>query len=367
MRAYTMFITLFCLSLQSCQNLQRREIPEPIVVSRAAVTSDTIAISESFISSLSPNYIAIVQPRINGFLTAKRFSNGMPVKRGDVIFRIDSRKQSADLLSANANLESAKANAVEAKNNYSRAIPLAEIDAISQAQLDQYTAEYNAAVARVKSAEQSVKNARLELDYTTICASIDGIISSSEAFVGDYVGPGTKFATLTRIENIDTLCAEVAIPVAQYLNITGRKSFTYNNKELLSNIELYLADGTLYPYKGSYSYTKSAVAATEGTIIIVVTFPNPNYLLKSGQFARVKSNLGAPQPMLTVPQSAVNDIQGVQSVWVIKPDSTVEYRPVTLGVSYAGRQVLRSGVKVGESVVSHGGAKLSNGQKVKVL
>ena len=109
------------------------------------------------------------------------------------------------------------------------------------------------------------------------------------------------------------------------------------------------------------------MATSEGTIIIVVSFPNPNYLLKSGQFARVKSNIGAPQPMLTVPQSAVSDIQGVHSVWVIKPDSTVEYRPVTLGISYADRQELRSGVVAGESVVSHSGVRLSNGQKVKVL
>ncbi|MEE0915992.1 MAG: efflux RND transporter periplasmic adaptor subunit, partial [Alistipes sp.] len=167
MRYNILLIALLVLSVQSCINPIKQKNPEPVVVSGVLVRRDTIAVRESFISSLTPNYVAIVQPRVNGYLAAKLFSNGMPVKRGEVIFRIDNRKQSADVLSAAATLEAARANAIEAENNYNRAIPLAKIDAISKAQLDQYTAQYNAAKANVKSAEQNLKNARLELDYTT--------------------------------------------------------------------------------------------------------------------------------------------------------------------------------------------------------
>ena len=364
----TYFTPLFLISVVavSCIRPTKQTLPEPIVESAQAIEQSVIT-RQSFISSLTPNYTAIVQPRVAGYLSAKLFENGMPVKRGQTIFKIESRRQRADVLAAKAALESAKAQAVEAINNYNRAIPLAAIDAISQAQLDQYTAQYRAAQASVKSAEQNLKNVELDLEYTTISATINGIISTSEAYVGDYVGPGTKFATLTKIENIDTLCASIAIPVGQYLSLSGRKSFSYDNRELLSDIELYLADGTLYPFKGSYSYTKSAVASTEGTIIIVVTFPNPNYLLKSGQFARVKANIGIAHPQIIIPKSSINEIQGINSVWVIDPDSTVSYRQITVGNAIDNsRQIVASGLKAGEKVVLNRGAKLSNGQRVKL-
>lgn len=366
----TRTILLFILPALSLSCLQptKQTIPEPIVVQTASVAVESIATRQSFISSLTANYTAVVQPRVAGYLSAKLFKNGMPVKMGQTIFKIDSRRQRADMLAAKAAFESAKAQSIEAANNYNRAVPLAAIDAISQAQLDQYTAQYRAAKESVKSAEQTLRNAELDVEYTTIKATINGIISSSEAYVGDYVGPGTKFETLTKIENIDTLCAEVAIPVSQYLTLSGRKAFTYNNKELLSDIELYLADGTKYPLGGSYSYTKSAVASTEGTIVIVVSFPNPDYLLKSGQFARVKTNIGASQRQVVIPLSAINEVQGVNSVWVVDKDSTVHYRQVSVGdIVNGGRRVVRSGLVVGEKVVLDGGAKLSNGQKVKVL
>ena len=368
MKSQLTMLSLLTFSLYSCLQPTKQSPPEPIVVQSIEVVAQSRPTQQSFISSLSPNYMAIVQPRINGYLSAKLFENGMPVKRGQTIFRLEDRRQRANMLAAQADLASSQAKAVEAANNYNRAVPLAAIDAISQAQLDQYTAQYRAAQSAVESAAQNLKNAQLELEYTTIKASIDGVISTSEAYVGDYVGPGTKFATLTKIENIDTLCADVAIPVSQYMALSNRKEFTYNNRDLLSDIELYLADGTLYPFKGSYSFTKSAIASTEGTIVIVVTFPNPNYLLKSGQFARIKTNIGAMQPKIVVPSSAIKSVQGVNSVWVIAPDSTLHYRQVEVGELLDNNtRVVVSGLKSGEKIASDGNIKVSNGQSVKLL
>jgi membrane fusion protein (multidrug efflux system) len=151
--------------------------------------------------------------------------------------------------------------------------------------------------------------------------------------------------------------------MADYLKLSGRKSFTYNNESLLSDITLSLADGSVYPFKGKYSYTKSAVADTEGTIIIVVTFPNPNYLLKSGQFARLSANVGEYRRQTIVPASAVRQIQGVSSVWVIGADSVAEYRQVTV-LGSDGKSIALTGGNSGESVALDGNVKLTNGQKV---
>ena len=331
-----------------------------------SVMADSVVTKQIFIATLQPNYSVVVQPRVSGYLSAKMFSNGMPVRRGQVIFRIDDRQQQANMLAAKADYATAVANAIEAQNNYNRAVPLVAIDAISQAQFDQYKAQYEAAKASIASAEQRVKNSQLEVEYTTIVSPINGVISASEAYVGDFVGPGSKFATLTRIENVDTLCVDIAIPMSQYLALSGRRSFTYNNATLLSDITLTLADGSVYPFKGSYSYTKSAVADAEGTIVIVVSFPNPDYLLKSGQFARVKANVGVYREQISVPASAVRQIQGTASVWVVSADSTAYYRGVDI-VSSDSKTVAVVGLKAGERVALDGNARLSNGQKVKVL
>ena len=361
----TSFFLFVLILTVSCNHASStKESISYMEVKVVAAQSNMLRSRKTYISKIGANFSAVVQPRTTGFLSEKHYDNGMPVKQGEVIFRLDGKQQRANLLSAQAALESAKAQSVEARNNYERAVPLAEIDAISKAQLDQYTAEYIAAEASVNSAQQALRNARLELGYTEIRSTINGIISASNAHIGDYVGPGTQFSILTTIENIDTVGVDIAIPMKEYLLLTNRKSFTYENDSLLHNIKLYLADGELYPYAGSYNYTKSAVADSMGTIIIVVSFPNPDYLLKSGQFARVVTDVGVASKAITVPQSCITQIQDVASLWVIKADSTAEYRKVTLGSAVDSCLVITSGVEPGEEVAVGGGMKLRNGMKV---
>lgn len=358
-------IVIATVSLCSACNRAKvaSEIP-PLRIEVTTVRTDTVPNRKTYIGHIAANYEAIIQPRVNGYLVASMFKNGMPVRKGQLIFRLDGRRQRADMLSARASLESAKAREIEAKNNYDRAIPLAKINAISQAQLDQYTAEYAAAKANVNSARQSLKNANLETEYTDIYSSIDGIIASSEAHIGDYVGPGTQFSVLTTIQNIDTVGVDIAIPMQQYLLYSGRKTLTYDNEGLLSNIELYLADGEKYPFDGIYNYTKTNVSDAMGTILLVVSFPNPDYSLKAGQFARIRTDIGSGRPFTVVPQQCISQTQNVNSLWVIRPDSTAEYREVTLGDTFDDMWIVEKGIEDGETVALTGQLKLHNGTKV---
>lgn len=336
----------------------------PLAIDVARVTEQKLPNTMQFIAPIAANYSATIQPRIAGFLASSSFENGMPVKRGQLIFTIDDAPQRANRLAAEAALSSAKAKAAEAKRNYERAIPLARINAISQTQLDQYTAENLAAIASVKSAEQSLRNARLEEGYTRIYAPISGIISSSAATAGDYIGPGTQFSTLTTIQSIDTVAVDLAIPMRDYLAASGRTAFSYNNASLLSDIRLRVADGSEYPEKGFYKFTRQNIASEMGTIVIVVGFRNPDYALKTGQFARITASLGGDRERIVVPQQAVRQIQNISSVWVIRPDSTAEYREVQLGNTAGEWWIVESGVEKGEVVATTGLQKLRNGMKV---
>ncbi len=356
-------LLLTALVLLSCKQ-HAKSISEPLSVEVTKARSEMIPYTKEFIAPVSANYSATVQPRISGFLVASSFKNGMPVKRGQLIFRMDDAPQRANRLAAEAALASAKAKAAQAKQNYERAIPLARINAISQMQLDQYTAENLSAIASVKSAEQTLRNARLDESYTLIYAPISGIISSSAATPGDYIGPGTQFSTLTTIQNIDTVGVDLAIPMSEYLRISGRKTFSYDNASLLSNIRLRVADGSDYPEQGFYQYTRQSIASEMGTIVLVVGFKNPDYALKVGQFARITASLGADREHIVVPQRAVSQIQNISSIWVIRPDSTAEYREVKLGSTTGEWWIVESGVKEGEVVATTGLQKLRNGMKV---
>ena len=368
MKVFIHFVILLLTATFSatCTHHKAETESAPLAIDVARVESKRLPYVKEFIAPISANYSATIQPRIAGFLVRSSFRNGMPVKKGDLIFTLDDAPQRANRLAAEASLSSSKAKAVQARRNYERAIPLARINAISQTQFDQYTAENLAAIASVKSAEQTLRNARLDESYTRIYAPISGIISSSAAVAGDYVGPGTQFSTLTTIQSIDTIGVDLAIPMSEYLAVSGRKSFSYDNATLLSDIRLQVADGSEYSEEGVYQYTRQSVASEMGTIVLVIGFRNPNYELKTGQFARVSATMGADRERIVVPQRAVSQVQNISSVWVIRPDSTAEYRKVELGNTIGEECVVQSGVEVGEMVATTGLQKLRNGAKVSL-
>ncbi|MBQ8745587.1 MAG: efflux RND transporter periplasmic adaptor subunit [Rikenellaceae bacterium] len=319
----------------------------------------------NFTSQLSSNYSAVIQPRISGYLTSKNYEKGMPVKRGQLLYTIDPSQINTQLLEAEASLNAARAEAIEARNNYERAVPLAKIEAISRSQLDQYTAAYKSAEASVRSAEQQLRNAQIESGYTRIYSPIDGVIGQTTASVGDYVGMGTEFSTLATIENLDTVTVRLAIPVSEYLTRReGDDAPAYDNGRLLSNIRLYMSDGALYPYEGSYAYTEQNVGSQTGTIVVVVNFPNPMQVLKAGQYARVSADVGEPQASVLVPQRCVVQSLDRANVWVVKSDSSLVYRQVTLGPTVDSLWVVRSGLSDGEQVLVEGVQRARAGQRI---
>lgn len=360
-------LSLLVANATSACKQRAKFVAEPLEIEVAAVEGVLLPDRMQFIAPIDANYSATIQPRISGFLRSSSFANGMPVKRGDLIFTLDNAPQRATLLSAEASLASAQAKAAEAKRNYERAIPLSRINAISQSQLDQYTAENLAAIAAVKAAKQSLRNAQLEESYTRIYAPISGIISSSAATAGDYIGPGTQFATLTTIQSIDTVSVDLAIPMRKYLASSGRNTFSYDNANLLSDIRLHLTDGSEYPERGFYKFTRQSIASEMGTIVLVVGFRNPSYTLKAGQFARISASLGAEKERIVVPQRAVSQVQNISSVWIIRPDSTVEYRRVVLGDTSGEMWIVTQGLTKGEVVATSGVQKLRNGMKVSPI
>ncbi len=364
-KLFFLLFALWAMSNVGCHSRKSAVIAPHRTLKVVRVEEQMLPTPMSFTGQLSSNYSAVIQPRISGYLTSKNYEKGMPVKRGQLLYAIDPSQINTQLLAAEASLNAARAEAIEARNNYERAVPLAKIEAISRSQLDQYTAAYRSAESSVKSAEQQLINARLESSYTRIYSPIDGIIGQTSASVGDYVGVGTEYSTLATIENIDTVSVRLAIPVAEYLSRrTDDGAPSYDNARLLSDIRLYMSDGTLYPYSGGYAYTEQDVGSQTGTIVVVVNFPNPMQILKAGQYARITANVGELQPSILVPQRCITQSLDRASVWVVNSDSTLTFRNVELGPTIDSLWIVRSGLNDGDIVLIDGVQRARNGERI---
>ena len=365
----TFLLLAVALLAVACGKRSEQKAPAvPPIVEVAQAISEPIVQPMRFQSLIYSNYDATIQPRTQGYLLTKEFSKGMPVRKGQTLYTIDAAEVRLSVESNRSALASAKVALAEAANNYRRAVPLAAIDAISQSSLDQYKAAYAAAEAKVESAQAQLDNSLLELSYATVVSPIDGIIDDNGATVGDWVGPGSSYSVLATVSNTEQIGVHIQLPFARYLRLRGEGSEgvpSYDNRELLSDIRLFLADGSEYPYKGAYAYTQRNAGDQTGTIIIVASFPNPQRELKIGQTASVVANVGSPQGVVLVPQRAVVQTLDTAGVWVVGKDNTVSYRLVTLGSTFGDMWIVEDGLSGGEVVVTGGAQKLRSGQAVK--
>lgn len=354
----TLFVIVGCKSTKKVEP----PIPEIKVVT---ATETMVPNTFEFITQTKATRSYLIQPRVNGYLKTTNFSNGMPVKKGQVLFTIDSAPFQTQVLQAKASVASAKASLAQAEANYNRSVPLAKMNAISKSQLDGATAEFLAAKEQVTSSQALLENALINLSYCTIIAPESGIIAPSAANSGDYVGAGTAYQTLTTISFDDSVSVNISLPTTEYYKVVDKQKPSYLSDSLLHDITLKLSDGTIYPYKGVYRYTMPLVDSQTGSIVFNVRFPNKEGLLKGGQFARVTASLGDAQLRILIPARSVNEIQGIYSTYVVGKDDVLEFRKITLGDVVGNQWVVLDGVKAGERVITEGFLKVREGMKIK--
>lgn len=364
-RHFILLVSLSALML-ACGNVSNlSQQSESLRLSAVKANGEMIPNRMEFVGQTQALRSYIIQPRVNGYLKSINFRSGMPVHRGQLLFTLDAAPFEAVTAQQRANLASARAALTQAQSDYNRSVPLAQISAISQSQLDAATATLESAKESVEAAKAVLRGAQLNLGYTTITAPESGIVAQSAANVGDYVGAETQYQVLTTIAYNDSIVVNLSLPTAKYYAILCSNTASFANDSLLSDIELRLSDGTLYPQRGVYKYTKQNVDNQSGAIIMQVAFPNKAGLLKAGQFARVSTNVGALQNRVLIPQRAVNQTQGIYSVWVVNAKGEAEFREVTVGDTWGSMWIIENGLKAGETVLTEGFAKVRKGMKIE--
>jgi membrane fusion protein, multidrug efflux system len=231
--------------------------------------------------------------------------------------------------------------------------------ALEKAQADVKTQEANIAAARAALAD-----ARLNLGYTRASSPIAGVAGFRVANIGDYVGPSDA-QPLTTVSQVDPIYAEFPISEQRALAVFRRWDADPRAPRGIE-LELILADGSVYPTRGRAAALDRQVDVTTGTVMARGVFPNPGNVLRPGQYAKVRAVVEVKKSALLIPQRAVQDVQGVHQVAVVRPDDTVDIRMVKVDVRVGSLWTVTEGLNPGERVVVEGGDRVRAGQKVRL-
>jgi RND family efflux transporter MFP subunit len=349
----------------ACQSKKLLAPPAPDVEVVSVVQRDVPIYSE-WIATLDGYVNADIKPQVTGYVVSQEFKEGSFVRKGQVLFQIDMRPFQAVLDQAKAQLAEDVAQASRIQHDVDREIPLAKENAIAQQQLDDDVQASLAAQATVKSAQAQVEQAQLNLDFTHVTSLIDGIVGIAQIQIGNLVTPTT---TLTSVSQVNPIKAYFPISEQEYLHYAARIN-AHNQQDVPSDappIELILSNGTTYPHKGTLLETNRQVDITTGSIEVVCAFPNPNNILRPGQYGRVRAAGDTRKGALLIPQRAVTELQGIYQVAVVGNDNKVDIRPVKVGERVGEMWIVDSGVRAGERVVVEGLQKLTPGAEVRII
>jgi membrane fusion protein (multidrug efflux system) len=383
---------------------QAIDLPEVEVVQ---VEQRDVPIYSDWIGTLDGLVNATIKAQVAGYLRKQNYTEGALVTQGQVLFEIDPRpfqaaldqakgeqakaqgqlvQANAQLLQANAQLAQAEANQGKTQLDVDRYIPLAKAQAISSQDLDNAVQNNLAAKAQVAAAKAGIETAKaaivaakavveaakaavatatLNLGFTTILSPIEGIAGIATAQVGDLVGPNS--GTLTTVSTLDPIKVYFTASEQAYLNFVRRNPTAAERlaAEQRLELELVLADGTTYPYKGKFFIADREVNIQTGAIRLAGLFPNPGNVLRPGQYGRVRAVTIHKEGALLVPQRAVTELQGGYQVAVVDSENKIAIRPVKVGQRIGPMWIIDEGLHPGERVVVEGVQKVRQGQPVR--
>lgn len=330
----------------------------------ATVTQQDVPIGVEAVGQTRGSEEVEIRPRVAGFLVAIDFKEGAPVKKGQLLYEIDSRSFAAQVDQLKGQLEQAKARLLKAQQDVARYTPLVEQKAVSKMELDNAHAAEAAAKGAVASAEGALKDAQVNLSYCRIMSPTDGVAGISTKSVGNLVGP-TDPQALTTVSKVDPIWVKVSIPEAQYLTLATRQAAKAKTDTARRPIEMVLADGSVFPHPGTFRAMDARTDATTGTVSIDISFPNPDRILRAGQFARVRSISEVLKGARVIPTRALTELQGTQRVAQIGAGDTIHIKTVKTGPASGNLTVIAEGLQAGDRVVVDGLQRVRDGVVVR--
>jgi membrane fusion protein (multidrug efflux system) len=362
--------------------------PPAPVVEVAQVERRDVPIYGEWIGTLTGQVNADIKAQVTGYLLTREYKEGSYVRKGELLFQIDPRpfqasldqakgqlaQSQAQLVQDQAQLDTAEATQLRSQLDVDKYGPLSKAQAISQqdfddanqtnlankAQVEAAKAAIVAAKAQIQAYQAAVETASINLGFTHIAAPIDGIAGIAQAQVGDLVS--TSSPALTTVSTVDPIRDYFTVSEQEYLALQKRFS---ESKTDHWELQLTLADGTIYPRKGEFYFADRQVNQNTGAIQLAALFANPGNVLRPGQYGKIRAVIREQQNALLIPQAAVNEQQGSYLVAVVGKDGRIATRPVQVGTRVGMMWVIQDGLKPGDRVAVEGQQNLRQGMTVQ--
>lgn len=342
----------------SRSNAPKDKPSAPVLTATVAEQSVTVEIAPAPVGHVTPITSVTVRPQTGGVISRVHFQEGQEVQKGDLLFTIDPRPSRAALDQARANLQRDTAQLENSKIQFGRDEKLFDQKLISQDEYDTSRAALDGLTGTVAADRAAVTNAELNLEYTEIRSPISGRTGGLQFHEGNVVkAPDDVLLTINQLHPIyaEFAVAERFLPQIQQ----EMRSHTLQVTASFENM-------TGAPPAGELTFVDNAVDTTTGTIRLRATFPNDPATLWPGQFVRLTLALSELTNAIVVPSQAVQTGQNGEFAYVVKPDQTVEERPLKISFNYHALTVVESGLQPGETVVIDGQLRLKPGAKVEV-
>lgn len=316
---------------------------------------------------IAPTRVAEVRPRVSGIIVERLFHQGTEVKAGDPLYRIDPRPFDVEVQSTEAALARAKAVLEQATSHANRVGTLYREKAAPEAKNEEAVAALRQAEADVAARKADVARARLNLDYATIRAPIDGIVGAALVSEGALVVQNDS-TSLATIQQLDPIYADFTQSVTEMHQL--RRALDAGELDRIApdamKVRLVLDDGELYPLPGKLLFSEAKVDAHTGQVTLRGEFPNPKRELLPGMYVRVQIEQGIDSDAIAVPQQAIQRNSGGGSeVFVVRDDGRATLQPVKTGALQDGMWFVTDGLKSGDKVVVEGFQKFTPGDKVR--
>jgi len=334
-----------------------KQAPPPPEIQVHEVNAYDIPYFMEFVGQTYGQFDIAIRARVEGFLEGTHFVEGSDVSKGQLLYTIDPLPFEAKVAEQQSRLAQAKTAKVKMKSDLDRIRPLAEMNAVSQRDLDAAVANHDAAIAEVEAAEASLRAANIELGYTRIYSPIEGIIGITQAKPGDFVGREPNPVVLNGVSKTDLILVRFSLTEAQYLNITKRdieiRSAGEESEEKVT-LKLLMAGGYEHAQTGQVDFADRSVNASTGTLLLQASFDNPKQIVRPGQFARVRVIFDLEDEVVMIPQRCVTELQGRFLVNLVGEGNVIESREVQLAFKSGNMWAVESGLASGDKIVFEG-------------
>ena len=305
-----------------------------------------------------------VRPQVSGLIRRRFFTEGAQVRAGQPLYEIDPSLYRAAVGQAQANLQSAQANAEATRIQEQRYAPLAQIQAVSKQEYTNAIAQARQGRAQVAQNRAALDTARIQLKFTTVPAPISGRIGRSLFTVGALVS-ASQTEPLAQIQRLDPMFVDIQQSAADMLALR-RQLASGGVTPARAQVRLTLADGSEYPFTGAVEFSEALVSAETGTVTLRARFPNAQNVLLPGMFVRARFAQAISANVFLVPQQAITrDPKGAATVLLVGPGDKAVQRAVKADRVQGRYWVVSEGLKPGDRVITQGTGKAQPGQPIR--